>query len=607
MKKQEDPQKIYPEFWSNISPDNIPNKIYRKGTTIINTAITRRDWFYNTPFFINVKNNTSFLPDDCDFSERLYCYKNKLNSIPKCPVTNADLKWNRAKRCYNIGANASACAIVSASKKDKDQVSRSLLQKYSDIRENLNNKFKNGDYTLLSINTLKGYIDTFVDLKNKKFRKIYNSNLINDINELCSIMHYTDRYTDKLNTKSIWSARMYIIYYDKFNELDQLIDTYGSIPGYINFFQGFGIKPVIDKDIKVTNKILWEKIIKDQGFSILNENYLNDPVHRHTHLKCSKCGEEFYRNLSSGLYTNIFCPGCNYDPNISRTEKDLREEVAKIYNGEIIYNDRSVLNGKELDIYIPDKKIAIELNGVLWHSYGTTWPNNANEEKHGKSKHYRKYKACEKKGIQLLQFTDLEYNHKKDIVLSIIKSKLGLYDTRIYARKCSVHLVSKTAKTVFCDAYHLQGDAPSQIEYGLYHEKELVAVMTFGKRKITKEDPTTEIIRFCCKNGYNIVGGASKLLKYFINNHDFDVLKTYSDNTISNGKVYKELGFEYKGETKWNYWYFAHGKEKLYHRSNFMKHKLNTALTEKEEMYRRKYRRYYDAGNKVFEYKKEMR
>ena len=87
-----------------------------------------------------------------------------------------------------------------------------------------------------------------------------------------------------------------------------------------------------------------------------------------------------------------------------------------------------------------------------------------------------------------------------------------------------------------------------------------------------------------------------------IKNNKCSTLITYADNSISNGNVYKQLGFALIKETKWNYWYLSSEKhDKLLHRSNFMRHKLNTKLTEKEEMYKRGYRRYYDAGNKVYE------
>ena len=61
------------------------------------------------------------------------------------------------------------------------------------------------------------------------------------------------------------------------------------------------------------------------------------------------------------------------------------------------------------------------------------------------------------------------------------------------------------------------------------------------------------------------------------------------------------MGFNFIRETKHNYWYISKNKDRLLHRSNFMRHKLNTKLTEREEMYSLGYRRYYDAGNKVFE------
>lgn len=598
MSKRKPPHILYPDFWKKPSPNIIPAKIYKTGTTLINTAITGRDWFKETPFYKEIKSKTSFLDETCDFSERLFCYKNEYDNVPLCPITKTPLKWSKQKHRYLIGSNPSARALLC--NKNIDKVKVILKTKYKNNRDNLYKKYKSKEFKLLEKNELKKYIETFV--KNGKFTQLYNTNFTNDIDELCSILYYTEKYNQYMNYKNVWSARMYIIYNNFYNVLDEFLEKYNTLPSYFNFKMGFGKRPHIFKNIKENNKFLWKEIIEKQNFSIINENYLTESSKRRTILKCNICGEVFDRNLSSGMYFDIICPGCNGEPSVSNIEKNLREEISNFYKGEIIFNDRKILNGKELDIYIPDKKIAIELNGVLWHSFGSSWPNNLDKENVEKDKHYKKYKLCEKLGIQLLQFTDIDYFNKKEIILNIIKAKLGISDVRIYARKCEIKEISKKQKSEFCAANHLQGDTHSQIEYGLFYNNELVSIMTFGKRKITKGKPKMEIIRYCNKLNYNVIGGASKLLKHFIKNNQCSTLITYADNSISNGNVYKQLGFTLTKETKWNYWYFSYNNHnKLLHRSNFMRHKLNTKLTEKEEMYNRGYRRYYDAGNKVFE------
>jgi G:T-mismatch repair DNA endonuclease (very short patch repair protein) len=68
-------------------------------------------------------------------------------------------------------------------------------------------------------------------------------------------------------------------------------------------------------------------------------------------------------------------------------EREVYEFILSLYNKEIIRNDRTVLNGKELDIYLPDYNLAIEFNGLYWHS----------EDYVGKNYHLNKTIECEKK------------------------------------------------------------------------------------------------------------------------------------------------------------------------------------------------------------------
>lgn len=602
-KKKIAPEILYPYFFKNEQFNEAKNKIYRTGTTEINSAITRQQWFKNSPFYKHIIEKTQFCKKDASFSERFYCYINNFNSIPISPISGKPLKWVTTKGRYTLGANLRECALLSNTNDKINNFKKKVKNKNFQIKELFFKSYKLNDYNLYSKEDLKKLIKDLINIKDygRKGKWVGIEDYSANKDFLCSLLYYTDDFKEYIKDND-WSQRLYIVYYDFNNILLSHIKNYNKYPFYKSFISGFILeRPDKFLDIRKKNKEKWLKIIQDQGFDVLDDNYLENDIKWGT-LKCHNCGGEFKRRLDNGRYYNISCYHCEKENGVSGVEKNLREEIANFYKGEIIFNDRKILNGKELDIYIPEKKLAIELNGILWHSFGSSWPNNLNREKEEKDKHYKKYKQCEKLGIQLLQFTDIDYFNKKEIILNIIKAKLGISDVRIYARKCEIKELSKTQKSNFCNANHLQGDGHSQIEYGLFYNNELVSIMTFGKRKITKGKPKMEIIRYCNKLNYNIIGGASKLLKHFIKNNQCSTLITYADNSISNGNVYKQLGFTLTKETKWNYWYFSYNNHnKLLHRSNFMRHKLNTKLTEKEEMYNRGYRRYYDAGNKVFE------
>jgi hypothetical protein len=265
--------------------------------------------------------------------------------------------------------------------------------------------------------------------------------------------------------------------------------------------------------------------------------------------------------------------------------------------------DRSILNGKEIDIYSDEYKIGIEYDGVYWHNYEIV----------GDRSLFLKNQLAKSKNVRLLNIFETEWLQKQDIVKSIILSKFNIYENRYHARKCEIREVdSKTCKS-FLEENHLQGKDNSKYKYGLYHNDELVSVMTFGQRTITK-NPQMELIRFCNKKNSTVVGGAGKLFNHFIKIHDPAYVKTYANARISDGNIYKKLGFVFKHHSPPNYWYYkqeAPKKIKLMHRSGFQKHRLSGILerfdknkTEWDNMRDHGYKKIYDCGNLVFEYKR---
>jgi hypothetical protein len=119
------------------------------------------------------------------------------------------------------------------------------------------------------------------------------------------------------------------------------------------------------------------------------------------------------------------CTICNpISEQSSIKEKEISEFI-KTLNINQINNERSILNGKEIDIYLPDHKLGIEFNGLYWHSNIKIMFNY----------HLIKTEECEKQGIQLLHVFEDEWIMKKDIVKSIIKSKLGIIENKYLQEK----------------------------------------------------------------------------------------------------------------------------------------------------------------------------
>jgi hypothetical protein len=282
-------------------------------------------------------------------------------------------------------------------------------------------------------------------------------------------------------------------------------------------------------------------------------------------------------------------------------EKNILKYIEKKQKTIIYTNCKNIITPLELDIYIPELKLAFEFNGLYWHS--EIYKEN--------NYHLNKTEMCEKQGIQLIQIWEDDWLFKQDIVKSIILNKLNKITNKIFARKCEIKEINNN-KLVreFLNQNHIQGFVGSKIKIGLFYDNQLVSLMTFGDRRVAMGKKSTnqdeyELLRFCNKLNTYVIGGASKLFKYFINNYKPKEITTYADRSFSQGKLYETLGFNFIEKTKPNYYYIIDGVR--HHRFNFRKDRLikegfDPNRTEHEIMLERKIYRIYDSGNLKFNY-----
>jgi len=261
------------------------------------------------------------------------------------------------------------------------------------------------------------------------------------------------------------------------------------------------------------------------------------------------------------------CAVSNRDK-VSSYENDIISYIKQLSPNVNIILSYSV-DRKEIDIYLPDFNLGIEFNGNYWHSHLF------------KSKDYHKQKSdfFKNKGIDVFHIWEYNWINNNDIIKSMIKNKLNLTSNKIYARKCEIkELDSKTYKQ-FCQKNHIQGFSPSKIKLGLYYENKLVACMGLGNLRANlgnKNKPKNyyELIRYCTLLDNNIIGGASKLMKYFERNYKPELLISYADNDYSNGNLYNKLGFIDKGFTNISYSYFNPKSQILENRFKYRKSEL---------------------------------
>lgn len=293
--------------------------------------------------------------------------------------------------------------------------------------------------------------------------------------------------------------------------------------------------------------------------------------------------------LTESKFKETMCPICYpRDIVVSQAEKELREFVAKL--ADIKTNDRTVIAPLELDIVIPKAQVAVEFNGLYWHS-----------DKHKESSYHKnKMEQCNQQGYKLIQVFEDEWKHKQDIVKSRIRSLLQTNNS-VYARKCSVVELDSTTANRFLNSNHLQGTGRSNVRYGLIHNDKLVAVMTFLKSDISKKVVDWELNRYASLLDHNVVGGASRLLKAFIKEHAPKKITTFADLRWSNlSSFYTTLGFGFVYNSPPNYWYVYKNETKRRHRYSLRKPE-NCNFTERELRESEGYFRVYDCGNAKFE------
>jgi len=334
---------------------------------------------------------------------------------------------------------------------------------------------------------------------------------------------------------------------------------------------------------------------ESQGYKLLTKTYQNI-----YHKLSVICPEGHTWSVNWANFKNNLCRCAKCPTQVSKAENELYGSIKEKFN-DAISGDRSIISPLELDVVVPSKKIAIEYCGIYWHS---------DSVKKDRNYHLNKLKRCNDAGYRLITIFEDEWEMKKDIVKSVLSSILNINSSKsIYARKCEVREIESKVARKFCEDNHLQGYSESSIRLGAFNENILVAVMTFSKPNISRNIKNNdtglyELNRFCTDINYRVIGIASKLFKYFIDNYNSKTIYTYSDRRWFDGKLYSILGFIQDHISPPSYWYVKNNGYKRYHRFNFRKSVLSDRLekfdsnkTEYENMIDNHYRRIWDCGN----------
>lgn len=305
------------------------------------------------------------------------------------------------------------------------------------------------------------------------------------------------------------------------------------------------------------------------------------------------------------------------DYKISVMEQEVSEYIRSIDKSVRMENNvHNVITPNELDIYLPDYLIGIECNPTATHN-STVNVFDRGDSAIYPSYHLMKTKKCEDAGIFLFHIFGSEWTYSRPIIESMIRNLLGKYGRKIYARNCEVRDIDWKTCRDFLNTNHRQGNANSKIRLGLYLSDELVSVMTFGKMRNTIGTGGTdlsdcwELVRFCSLLNTSVVGGASKLFKYFLRKYNPIRVRSFSDRAHTRGGLYGTLGFKKLDESTPGYVWVDSRTDISYHRYSAQKQNIKKFLhddsidlskTEKQIMEEHGFLQVFDCGTILWEY-----
>lgn len=518
--------------------------------------------------FAAIKNKygVDSFPETNGFSDKVKATKKKLYNDEN--YNNADQIKKTLLENYNV---ESVGQIESNSEKTK----KTKLERYND--ENYNNRKKAEETNLLTYG-VKHHLQS-PEILEKQFQtnlKLYKTKHVINTN-------YAKEQLKKKN-----------------------IEKFGS-EFYFNSQQYFETQ--LENKIERIQNILFENQLEfdyNQYSKLRTKDDIGSLHYVQYKITCKICDNIF----DSSLNKIPICRDCYPLTSISKQQQEVREFLSQ---NKIIFieNTRKIITPFELDFYIPSLHIAIELNGNYYHSELA-----GNKDK---NYHINKTKLCNQKGIQLIHIFEDEWMFKKDIVKSRLKNILNIIDNKIFARKCKIAFPDHKEKQLFLEENHIQGKDISFFSVGLYHNNELMSIMTFSKPRLSlglsnKKDKTNhvELSRFCSKKNYNIPGAFQRLMKSFINQHpNIESIYTYADcrwsGILYESTVYHQYGFVFSGYSKPSYFYiFKNNYFHRFHRFTFNKQKLaklidtSTTKTEWEMAKENKMDRIWDCGTMKF-------
>ena len=498
-------------FMSNISYKeldslihSIPN-VFRKNGAYNGAALNSKK---NKHIIDLVKEHTQFLKDNVKLAERIYCIVNELYEYPDCAC------GGKITLFYNEGGRKEYAEFCSRSCSAK---------KEANSKANTGKTFSEASKQKQRNTLLEKYgVDNYFKLP-EFIESNYNAELVakRDANRIIAV-------NEKYGVDNVFQLDIVKNKIEKTN------------------IRKYGVSNYTQKDFS-----------EYTAFILNSKKELSELNLKYNVAYIAKLLEVDSTTVTS-YFTKHDIQAINH--NESACEIIVREILDEA-NVQYEQNYTKLLGGrKHVDFYIPSANLAIECNGLYWHSEAIRSDVNF---------HQNKYELCQEQGVHLIQFWETDLYNNTQVIRSFIRNKLGMSDI-IYARKCTIKKISATDASVFVTANHLQPLKPNTIHsaYGLYYNDNLVSVMTF-KNKVD-----SILTRFCTLLNTVVVGGFTKLFKHAINNDNYKTITSYSDCMYSTGALYNSNGFIDVSTNNSVTYYYTHNFTQLLDKREFRKERI---------------------------------
>lgn len=287
---------------------------------------------------------------------------------------------------------------------------------------------------------------------------------------------------------------------------------------------------------------------------------------------CERCQKTEIRSLYA-MGRN--CSTCY--PAGSIQQNEIKRFIKQLSGYDAI-TTRDIISPYELDLYIDEAKLAIEFNGLWWHT---------DEKKNDKSYHSRKTELCRLKGIRLLHVFSDEWRDKQEIVKSMIASRLGVCDIKIDARKCSVIELDRESARKYFSNNHIDGYTRAQKSWGLNYKGVIVAAISIRRPHHATLSSYIEIARFCSSLNHNVRGALGKLIKV-VQQHTNKPILSYVDQRHGDGHSYEKLNFKKERETQERFWWTdcIHRFDRFTFRANKSENKSEQLVADEKAIFR---------------------